>query len=90
MYFNDSQPITVKVGCPLFTICYLGNKKTELHVVGSVTERESKGYAVNEVGTESTAYDTEHTHVRLDGNFWIVANENISLREEEEEKTDEV
>jgi hypothetical protein len=90
MYFNHEQPIYVKVGSPIFTIYYKGKNEKELHAIGKVMEKESKGYAVNEVFTESTAYDQEHTHVRLDGNFWIVANENISLREEEEEKTDEV
>lgn len=90
MYFNHEQPIYVKVGSPLFTIYYKGKNQTELTVIGKVMERESKGYAVNEAFAESTAYDTEHTHVKLDGNFWIVANENISPREEEEEKTDEV
>lgn len=80
MTFKHDQCIEVKVGCPLFTVCYTKTGK-ELHPIGTVMERESKGTAVNESGTDSTAWDDEHTHVRLDGNFWIVANENIKVVE---------
>ncbi len=81
---SDNQPIQVKVGSPLFTIYYKGKNEVELTCIGKVMERESKGFAVYEVGTQSTSYDDQHTHVKLDGNFWIVANENITLVESHE------
>lgn len=81
MTFKHEQNIQVKVGAPLFTIDYLKGGKTELICIGKVTESESVGTAINEVFTESTKYDSEHTHVKLNGNFWIVANEDIKVLE---------
>ena len=78
MKFQPDQKIKVKLGSPIYTILYAGKGKKELATIGKTMEKEREGIAVYEVGTQSTAYDEEHTHVRLaDGNFWIIANEDI-------------